>query len=345
MRTTLTASSLILAAGSLAAEPITIGEIQIPLGPAAFAGSVQCLDENGCGAHISYSDLRRIIPTTHGPRDSTEHTCFEVVLSDLRLVDVVQLDFAGITNQPGPDLYLAQARYVAGPLGFMDDSINDFDLRVESGDWVTIAAGAFVQDAVLPLLTVYTFESEIEASAYYLSYTLVDLSDLGIAPGAVVTRLENTWHRCPRRPSTLGLDVVTVASLNGDADGDGITDTSDNCLDAGNSDQRDTNGDGIGNVCDPDFNGDCVVNFLDLAVMRSVFYGSFADADLDGNGFVNFQDLAILRSLFFAPPGPERRPERVRAMTVRHCGDTGRISLRAPSARRSPEPAPRRPPS
>jgi hypothetical protein len=44
MRTTLTASSLILAAGSLAAEPITIGEIQIPLGPAAFAGSVQCLD-------------------------------------------------------------------------------------------------------------------------------------------------------------------------------------------------------------------------------------------------------------------------------------------------------------
>lgn len=40
---------------------------------------------------------------------------------------------------------------------------------------------------------------------------------------------------------------------DGDRDGDGIIDSADNCLDVANMDQKDDDGDGIGNLCDDDY--------------------------------------------------------------------------------------------
>lgn len=96
---------------------------------------------------------------------------------------------------------------------------------------------------------------------------------------------------------------------SGDEDGDGVSNSQDNCSFAANPDQLDTNADGFGNRCDPDLNGDCVVNAVDLGLFRSVFFCSDSgqecrDADLNGDGVVNPQDLGIFRSLFFERPGP-----------------------------------------
>ncbi|MEL7449777.1 MAG: dockerin type I domain-containing protein, partial [Pseudomonadota bacterium] len=85
---------------------------------------------------------------------------------------------------------------------------------------------------------------------------------------------------------------------------DGIVDAADNCTDVANPDQRDTNADGFGNICDADLNSDCQVNFIDLGIMKSVFFSATASADLDGDGSVNFADLAIMKQGFFQPPGP-----------------------------------------
>src|SRR4029450_6775085 len=46
-----------------------------------------------------------------------------------------------------------------------------------------------------------------------------------------------------------------------DRDADGIADGEDNCTLVANADQRDTNDDGFGNICDTDIDGDCVTNF------------------------------------------------------------------------------------
>jgi hypothetical protein len=89
-----------------------------------------------------------------------------------------------------------------------------------------------------------------------------------------------------------------------DSDGDGVTDSDDNCTLLANADQRDTNGDGYGNVCDPDLDNDQIVNFADLGLLKSVFFTSDPDADLDGSGSVNFTDVGTLKAFFFLPPGP-----------------------------------------
>jgi len=106
-------------------------------------------------------------------------------------------------------------------------------------------------------------------------------------------------------------DIVTA--LASDDDGDGILDATDNCInaangptipDSGGNSQRDTDGDGYGNVCDADLSNDGVVNFADLALFRTSFGSNNPDADFNGDGVVNFADLATMRSGFGKPPGP-----------------------------------------
>ena len=92
-----------------------------------------------------------------------------------------------------------------------------------------------------------------------------------------------------------------------DGDGDGVDDASDNCISVANPDQRDTDADAIGNVCDPDVAApnDCMVNFADLNLYKSNFFQSGdLDTDNNGDGQTNFADLTILKDLFFGPPGP-----------------------------------------
>ncbi len=100
------------------------------------------------------------------------------------------------------------------------------------------------------------------------------------------------------------------SALAPDTDGDGVPDTSDNCTVDANADQFDSNGDGIGNVCDADITNDCNVNFGDLAALKAVFFPApyVADADINGaggqpDGAVNFADLARMKQLFFNTPG------------------------------------------
>ncbi len=102
--------------------------------------------------------------------------------------------------------------------------------------------------------------------------------------------------------TTLCLLSLSVSAI--DSDADGIDDRQDNCIEIANPDQRDSNNDGFGNVCDADLDDSGFVNFADLSLFKSVFGTNDADADFDGSGFVNFADLATFKVLFGHPPGP-----------------------------------------
>jgi len=115
------------------------------------------------------------------------------------------------------------------------------------------------------------------------------------------------WVRLPFTDAQIQADpnfssVVLVGPR--DSDNDGILDDTDNCTDIANVAQRDTDADGIGNSCDADLDNNCAINFLDLGILKSVFFGADPDADFNGDGAVNFLDLGIMKAAFFGPPGP-----------------------------------------
>jgi hypothetical protein len=66
----------------------------------------------------------------------------------------------------------------------------------------------------------------------------------------------------------------------------------------------DTNGDGYGNICDPDLDSDLIVQAADLAIFKGLLFTTDADADFDGNGIVQASDLTIMSRMFSHSPGP-----------------------------------------
>jgi hypothetical protein len=102
-----------------------------------------------------------------------------------------------------------------------------------------------------------------------------------------------------------------------DLDGDGVRDAQDNCKGISNPDQRDSNQDGFGNLCDGDVDNNGQVNTSFGAIFPieergdierialSIERGSYRpDQDLDGDNDVDRTDLAIAQMRLFLPPGP-----------------------------------------
>ena len=95
-----------------------------------------------------------------------------------------------------------------------------------------------------------------------------------------------------------------------DVDGDGVCDIADNCVNVSNPDQRDSNGNGIGDACDADYNNDGVVGLPDFNLFRSQFGKTSADPtfdprfDANGDGVIGLPDFNLLRKQFGGPPGP-----------------------------------------
>ncbi len=162
-------------------------------------------------------------------------------------------------------------------------------------------------DTATPGATTVVFGSTGSAPAPTGDGALLLFEVSAVADGGTVATLSAVAARAETPPTAIALTTgtltVTVGSIV-DSDGDGVADSVDNCVLAANADQRDTNGDGFGNLCDPDLNGDNVVNAIDLGQFKTVFFTADEDADFDGNGIVNVVDLGILKNFFFLPPGP-----------------------------------------
>ena len=93
-----------------------------------------------------------------------------------------------------------------------------------------------------------------------------------------------------------------------DSDGDGIPDASDNCIEAENGGQLDTDGDDFGNACDCDFDQNLACSIADFSIFREDYIAA-ADrgvgTDMDGNGAVSIADFSLFRTGYVAGvPGP-----------------------------------------
>jgi hypothetical protein len=89
-----------------------------------------------------------------------------------------------------------------------------------------------------------------------------------------------------------------------DEDADGIPNSGDNCPFMKNPEQEDTDGDGIGDICQADINNDGKIDVFDLALLGSKWMfsdcGDCAGADIDHDGNVDINDLSILAKYWLA---------------------------------------------
>ena len=125
----------------------------------------------------------------------------------------------------------------------------------------------------------------------------------------------NTWSVAQRLDAAAYADyppgllepVCSTANCALNTDADLYSNYTDNCLLVANDTQADADLDGFGNACDPDFDNNNVVNFLDFVTLQNAFLSNDPLTDLNADGVVNFLDLVIFQQYFLRPPGPSGR--------------------------------------
>jgi hypothetical protein len=108
-----------------------------------------------------------------------------------------------------------------------------------------------------------------------------------------------------------GLSMGSFAGSISDADGDGVPDTYDNCINTDNgplqgtcSLQQDADADGFGNACDADFDQSGTVGTPDLIAVLNAQNSATALYDIDCSGTVGTPDLIYTLNNQNGSPGP-----------------------------------------
>ena len=110
--------------------------------------------------------------------------------------------------------------------------------------------------------------------------------------------------------TTMALLLWGVPALAGplpDFDGDGITDSADNCSEDANAAQDDTDGDDCGNACDADYDNNGSVQFPDYFQFASAFNTNDEEKCHVGTipgCTVTFAQYFFFASHFGSTPGP-----------------------------------------
>ncbi len=99
-------------------------------------------------------------------------------------------------------------------------------------------------------------------------------------------------YRCDIHPTMQG--QVVVLDPAADEDGDTVPNGSDNCPLIPNTDQLDTDGDGLGNLCDPDDDNDGLSDFDEIFFI----FTDPLNPDTDGDGLLDGEEV----STYFTNP-------------------------------------------
>lgn len=138
-------------------------------------------------------------------------------------------------------------------------------------------------------LSVSTYGFSIGPMGYSWSPDGSTVAHAGSVADLYVRPLAGTWTNI----TGTGLRVFApewygTAVPPADADGDGVADASDNCISDPNATQDDLDGDGRGDACDADIDGDGLTNVIEIWLGCDPH-----DADSDGDGLGDWIEIFI----------------------------------------------------
>lgn len=258
--------------------------------------------------------------------------CINEFASDIDALKTAGIAVVFSAGNQGPNVNtsISPANNLQGyAVGAVDSSLTIADFSSRGVSPCDTDPNAVFPEVVAPGVAIHTTDLSFGGNALYTdvsgtSFAAPQVSGvmallLSAFPGTDVATLESVLETTAQDLDVLGPDnnygyglVDSVAAYNElqcpstalDSDGDGIPDICDNCTLVANPDQRDSNNDLYGNLCDADLDNDGITNGIDVGIILGQWLTAGPDADFNGDNVVNGVDVGIFLQYWLLPPGP-----------------------------------------
>jgi hypothetical protein len=235
-------------------------------------------DESGWGVYEASRRAGAVIATAHEHSYARTH-----LLSSMQTQAVASTDETLVLERDVPATPEDEGRSFAFVSGLGGQSIRDQEVF---GDWFASVYSSTQGASFGALFAVFHVGADPRLARFYFKDVDGNVID------EFLVRSQVGLVDCP------------------DADADGVCDAADDCSEAANPSQLDTDLDGYGNACDADYGNDGVVGGMDFVALGRAFGARLGepdyspDLDANGDGVIGGPDYVVLGRLFAGPPGP-----------------------------------------